>query len=53
MFLVLTTELRRAPEGSVPFEVARVEYRGDMLQLQLEASDEAHGAIEAVWALTG
>jgi GntR family transcriptional regulator len=53
VFLVLSTELRRVPEGSVPFEVARVEYRGDLLQLQLEASDEANGAIEAVWALTG
>jgi GntR family transcriptional regulator len=52
VFLVLSTELRRAGGGVVPFEVARIEYRGDMLQLRLEASGEAPGAIEAVWALT-
>jgi len=52
VFLVLSTELRRTAHGVVPFEVARVEYRGDLLQLRLEASGEP-GAIEAVWALTG
>ncbi len=52
VFLVLCTELRRAPEGVVPFEVARVEYRGDLLQFRLEVSGEAPGAIEAIWALT-
>jgi GntR family transcriptional regulator len=52
VFLVLSTELRRAANGMVPFEVARVEYRGDLLQLRLEVSDESPGAIEAVWALT-
>jgi GntR family transcriptional regulator len=53
VFLVLSTELRHDAGGVVPFEVARVEYRGDLLQLRLEASGEAPGAIEAVWALTG
>ena len=52
VFLVLSTELRRDGAGVVPFEVARVEYRGDLLQLRLEVSGEAPGAIEAVWALT-
>jgi GntR family transcriptional regulator len=52
VFLVLCTELRRAPDGVVPFEVARVEYRGDLLQFRLEVSGEAPGAIEAIWALT-
>jgi GntR family transcriptional regulator len=52
VFLVLSTELSRIGDGVVPFEVARVEYRGDMLQLRLEVSGEAPGALEAVWALT-
>ena len=52
VFLVLSTELRRTGTGVVPFEVARVEYRGDLLQLRLEVSGEAPGAMEAVWALT-
>jgi GntR family transcriptional regulator len=52
VFLVLSTELSRVGDAVVPFEVARVEYRGDMLQLRLEASGDAPGAIEAVWALT-
>ena len=52
VFLVLSTELRRTAAGVVPFEVARVEYRGDLLQLRLEVGGEAPGAIEAVWALT-
>lgn len=52
VFLVLCTELCRAGGSVVPFEVARIEYRSDMLQLRLEVSGEAPGAIEAVWALT-
>lgn len=52
VFLVLSTELSRIGDRVVPFEVARVEYRGDMLQLRLEVSGEAPGALEAVWALT-
>jgi GntR family transcriptional regulator len=52
VFLVLATELRRAAAGVIPFEVARVEYRGDLLQFRLEVSGDAPGAIEAVWALT-
>jgi GntR family transcriptional regulator len=52
VFLVLCTEFRRGPEGAKPFEIARVEYRGDLLQFRLEVSGEAPGAIEAIWALT-
>jgi GntR family transcriptional regulator len=52
VFLVLCTEFRRGPEGSEPFEVARVEYRGDLLQFRLEVSADTPGAIEAIWALT-
>jgi GntR family transcriptional regulator len=36
VFLVLGREFRRAGRGERPFEVARVEYRGDMLQFHLE-----------------
>ena len=52
VFLVLCTELRRTAEGSRPFEVARVEYRGDLLQFRLEVSGEGPGAIAASWELT-
>jgi GntR family transcriptional regulator len=52
VFLVLCTEHLRTADGIMPFEVARVEYRGDMLQFRLEVSGEAPGAIEAIWALT-
>ena len=40
VFLVLCTEFRQAPDGPEPFEVARVEYRGDMLQFRLEVNAE-------------
>ena len=52
VFLVLCTELRHTADGARPFEVARVEYRGDLLQFRLEVSDQQPGAIDAVWALT-
>jgi GntR family transcriptional regulator len=52
VFLVLCTELRRTADGARPFEVARVEYRGDLLQFRLEVSGERPGAIDAIWALT-
>ena len=53
VFLVLCTEFRTGGHGdSIPFEVARVEYRGDLLQFRLEVSQDAPGAIDAVWALT-
>jgi GntR family transcriptional regulator len=52
VFLVLCTELRETRDGAEPFEVARVEYRGDLLQFRMELAGEPQGAIEAVWALT-
>ena len=52
VFLVLCTEFRHGSDGAEPFEVARVEYRGDMLQFRLEVSADTPGAIEAIWALT-
>ena len=53
VFLVLCTELRETQDGPRPFEVARLEYRGDLLQFRLEVSPQAPGAIDATWALTG
>jgi GntR family transcriptional regulator len=52
VFLVLCTEHCRTDAGSRPFEVARVEYRGDLLQFRLEVADGASGTIQASWALT-
>jgi GntR family transcriptional regulator len=52
VFLVLCTEFRRDGEGERPFEVARVEYRGDLVQFRLEVSPAAAGGLEAVWELT-
>ena len=51
VFLVLCTEYRRTHDGATPFEVARVEYRGDMVQFQLDLSPEAGGGLSATWAL--
>ncbi len=52
VFLVLCTEFRRTADGSQPFEVARIEYRGDLLQFRLEVAGDSPGGIEAIWALT-
>jgi DNA-binding GntR family transcriptional regulator len=52
VFLVLCTEYRRLDEGEVPFEVARVEYRGDLLKFDLEVSPDDRRTIQAVWGLT-
>jgi len=51
VFLVLCTEHRRANGGTRPFEVARVEYRGDMLQFRLEVSPSAAREMAAIWTL--
>jgi GntR family transcriptional regulator len=50
VFLVLCTEYRATASGDRPFEVARVEYRGDIVQLRLEASAERSTGLEAVVA---
>jgi GntR family transcriptional regulator len=52
VFLVLCTEHRRTAEGTRPFEVARVEYRGDVLQFRLELSPTGVDALAAVWTPT-
>ncbi|MGH3926348.1 MAG: GntR family transcriptional regulator [Pseudonocardiaceae bacterium] len=52
VFLVLCTELRRAGEDTRPFEVARVEYRGDLVQFRLETSSAGSNGIEATWEIT-
>jgi GntR family transcriptional regulator len=52
VFLVLCTEFARG-EGDVrPFEVARVEYRGDVLQFRLEVSPTEVEAMSATWTLS-
>jgi len=53
VFLVLCRELRRAGRGERPFEVARVEYRGDMLQFHLELGASATtGGLEATYSVS-
>jgi DNA-binding GntR family transcriptional regulator len=52
VFLVLCTEHRRVPEGTRPFEVGRVEYRGDILQFRLELSPTQADTMAATWTLT-
>lgn len=52
VFLVLCREYRRTDEGERPFEVARVEYRGDLLQFRLEVdSSPADAGLAATFAL--
>jgi GntR family transcriptional regulator len=51
VFLVLCTEFRSDGAQERPFEVARVEYRGDLVQFRLEVSPSPAGGIEAVWEL--
>ncbi|MQA12148.1 MAG: GntR family transcriptional regulator [Pseudonocardiaceae bacterium] len=47
VFLALCTEYRKAPEGTSAFEVARVEYRGDLVQLRLNIIGDQPGELEA------
>jgi GntR family transcriptional regulator len=51
VFLVLCTEHRHDEEGTQPFEVARAEYRGDVIQFQLDLSEEPGGGLAATWEL--
>ena len=51
VFLVLCTEYRQAEDEAAPFEVARVEYRGDRVQFHLDVSSEAGGGLSATWVL--
>jgi GntR family transcriptional regulator len=54
VFLVLCTEFRATGRGSAPepFEVARVEYRGDLLKFDLRVSPGDSQNIQAIWGLT-
>jgi GntR family transcriptional regulator len=53
VFLVLCTEHRHADMATRPFEVARVEYRGDVLQFRLDASAASDGAgMSAIYELS-
>ncbi len=52
VFLVLCTEFEQTQDGPWPFEVARVEYRGDLLQFRLEVSPDAEQAMAATWTLS-
>lgn len=52
VFLVLCTEYRRDGDAVRPFEVARVEYRGDVVQFQLEVAAGGSASMAATWALT-
>lgn len=47
VFLVLCTEYRHEGAETRPFEVARVEYRGDVVQLRLEANAQRSDELEA------
>ncbi|HWF73034.1 MAG TPA: GntR family transcriptional regulator [Solirubrobacteraceae bacterium] len=52
VFLVLGRELRRSGRGERPFEVARVEYRGDVLQFHLELGGSASAdGLEATYSV--
>ena len=52
VFLVLCSEYRQIDDGERPYEVARVEYRGDMLQLRLElGSSNGSDALEAIFGV--
>jgi DNA-binding GntR family transcriptional regulator len=51
VFLVLCTEFARTDDGARPFEVARVEYRGDILQFRLEVSPTQADTLSATWTL--
>ncbi len=52
VFLALCTEFRGDGGTARPFEVARVEYRGDLVQFRLEVSAAPAGGMEALWELT-
>ena len=52
VFLAVCTEFRRDGDATRPFEVARAEYRGDILRFRLEVSPARPDTMEAVWELT-
>ena len=52
VFLAVCTEYRRDGAETRPFEVARVEYRGDLLRFRLEVSASRPDDMHAMWELT-
>ncbi len=52
VFLVLSTEFRHQETEPKPFEVARVEYRGDLMQFQLDLSPSAEASLSLTWELS-
>jgi GntR family transcriptional regulator len=52
VFLVLSTEFRRRDGETRPFEVARVEYRGDLMQFQLDLSPSTEASLSLTWELS-
>ena len=52
VFLAGCTEFCREGAATRPFEVARVEYRGDLLRFRLEVSASHPDDMKAVWELT-
>lgn len=50
-FLISAVEHRRSKDGTAPFEVARFNYRADILQFRLEVAPDAATRIQATWAL--
>jgi GntR family transcriptional regulator len=52
VFLVLSTEFRRRDGETRPFEVARVEYRGDLMQFQLDISPSTEASLSLTWELS-
>ncbi len=52
VFLVLSTEFRHHGDQVAPFEVARVEYRGDLMQFQLDLSPASVGTLSVTWELS-
>jgi GntR family transcriptional regulator len=52
VFLAICTEYRRDGDRTRPFEVARAEYRGDVLRFRLEVSASPSGDMHAIWELT-
>ncbi len=53
VFLVLCTEFSAGDGAPRPFEAARVEYRGDLVQIRLEVSERSAGELDAMWELAG
>jgi GntR family transcriptional regulator len=52
VFLVLSTEFRHLEPQPRPFEVARVEYRGDLMQFQLDLSPSTEASLSLTWELS-